>query len=589
MRIPNPEARIWKQTNSGETPWDANLVGTFNADLSRKPGKVLPSSRMKQVFNVADNSNFSTPFSFLYFAEFYWAFCRRVFKTSGAGSLITSWVQDTSTGVPSPSDVQSDAVIFDNGIVVSKIGNQLARYVEPGGWSSPWTSFSATSTPISAISTNPMETINIGSPVLCIGDNNILTTITGSGSYTVTPRLTLDLGQRIKWIRAGTSQAYIGTHPRRTSGKGIIYIWDGGSTQPTRSIVLNSRGASTAVVHDDILYIVTMEGEIQRLDGSGFTTVAKFPIFESNYMPLNFDSQQSNNSFIHQRGSAVRKGKLLFNIQGGVHRDDGKYIPHNHSGIWEYDPATGSLSHKHGFSTNKTGDADYGQPFAAESTLNYPGALFTGADRDGTLLAGFGYATQSSKFTGASTALFIDDIEGTQSNLARLTFPQAFAKEISGFHNRIVVKYQPMKAGQEIVLKYRTTEKDPIGAVITWVSATEFTSTTDLSDVEVGDEVFVLQSKGGGDSAQVATISETGGTYTVTLNRSIIGVVAAETTRVAFQNWKLLESFTDTVGSVRTVTVPVNSGAWLQVTAELRGDGTGPILEELAILEDKAQ
>ena len=589
MRLPNPEARIWKQTNSGETPWDANLVGSFNVDLSRRPGKISAAPRMKQAFNTTDNADLSTPLSFLYFEEQYWAFSRRVYRTGGTSNPRDSWEQVTLTDTPSLSDSVSDAVIFDNGIVVTRdtSGSNVDRYTTSGGWTTGWLSI-----PLTILVAHPMETITIGSPVLCIGNGNVLATVTGSGSYTYTAaRLTLDPSQRIKWIRAGTSQAYIGTQPRRDAGRGMVYIWDGGSTQPTRSIELNSRGACSAVVHDDILYIVTVEGEIQRLDGSGFTTVGKFPVFNTGRKPLAADAQQLNRLPVHQRGSAVRRGKILFNLQGGLMYNDTLYVPYNNSGIWEYDPQTGSLSHKYGFGNNKDGDGDFGQPFAADASRNYCGAIMTQTMfGDITLLAGFGYTTTSSKSSNTAVAIFYDDIDETQPTVARVVFPQAFTKDISGFHNTVVLKYQPMRnATDQIVVKYRTTEKDPITANVTWTNATTFTTTTDISKAVVGEEVFVLQANGGGDSAQITNISETSGTYTVTLSRSIIGVSASNTGKVTIQNWKLLDSFNDMVGSTRNITAPTDAGAWLQVMVELRGTPSSPILEEVAVLDDKSQ
>lgn len=584
MRLPNPESRFWKQSNNGETPWDANVVGTFNADTTTRPGKISLASRLKQVWNTTDNANLSTVFSFLFYDEEYWGFSRRTYRTdTSKGYSPLYWRQDTSTDAPSPSDPLSDAVVFDNGIVVS-LSTSLSRYVT--SWTPSWQSISLTNNVA-----HPLETITIGSPVLCIGNNNVLATVTGSGTYTYTAaRLTLDTSQRIKWIRAGTSQAYIGTHPRRTAGKGMVYIWDGGATQPTRSIELNSRGAISAVVHNDILYIVTAEGEIQRLDGSGFTTVAKFPVANSPYNPQDFDSQQLNNTFIHQRGSAVRKGKILFNIKGGAHREGGVYIPHNHSGIWEYDLMTGSLTHKHSFMTTKTGTSDFGQVFAPDDTRDYAGALMTGLDCDGTLLASNGYATTSATSVNTATAIYIDDFKNTIAGCARVVFPQAFTKAIAGFHNNIIVKYQPMKAAtNEIVVKYRTTEKASVVADVTWASATQFTTTTDISTAVEGEEVFVLQANGAGDSAQIVSISETGGTYTVTLSRSIIGVSPSGTGKVVIQNWKELERFNDMLSSTRTITAPTDAGAWLQVMVELRGTGDSPIFEEIEIKENKAQ
>jgi len=101
-----------------------------------------------------------------------------------------------------------------------------------------------------------------------------------------------------------------------------------------------------------------------------------------------------------------------------------------------------------------------------------------------------------------------------------------------------------LSADDRIEYKYRINEEDPINATITWTSTTTFTTTTDVSaygptaegfNGTTGGEVEVMQGTGSGSCTHISSISEAGGTYTVTLDTAVPNVSGTAIAR--FQKW----------------------------------------------------
>jgi hypothetical protein len=103
---------------------------------------------------------------------------------------------------------------------------------------------------------------------------------------------------------------------------------------------------------------------------------------------------------------------------------------------------------------------------------------------------------------------------------------------------------------------------------VTWLDGTRFTSTTDLSNVEVGDEVEIISIYGAGKLAHVTTIENSALTWTITLDESI--GAAGQTSNVRFQNWQKLPT-EYTSGSYASIGITKVS-PMLQLKVQITGD-----------------
>ena len=143
------------------------------------------------------------------------------------------------------------------------------------------------------------------------------------------------------------------------------------------------------------------------------------------------------------------------------------------------------------------------------------------------------------------------------------------------------------------MVKYRVAEKQffPITTDsyqlssynITWTSTNTFTvSNSKWSLVSIGDEVEIIAGSGSGYTAHITDISESAGTYTVTLDEVIPLIAVSDTSSVIVNNWTKGATITLTDTTLHKQTSVNKSAKWLQIKCELRGEGTQ--VEELQIV-----
>jgi hypothetical protein len=379
-------------------------------------------------------------------------------------------------------------------------------------------------------------------------------------------------------------------------GKGIVYEWDGGDTVPTRQYTLDCKGSFTAEMINDTLYVLNTNMELLRLDGNGFTRVAKFPIVDRFDYGQNFDQDGFNQPTVAHRGMRAIRNKLLINISSEIERGqdpDDAYTRYYPSGIWEFDPATRRLSHKYSYTLDKTGVLDMGQWGAPVRDGARPGPIAVAeSGGDVTIVTAGGVYTDD--LTTDVPKIFVDDFNGTTKRRSRYWTNQLYTPDTKSFWQTIALKYEKMKnADDKILIKYKTQNDSnyPIRAHVVWSDTDTFTSTeTELANAQVGDEIFVIAGNGGGSSAHITAIAEDGGTYTVDLDESIYGVSTSDESSVAVENYKKLVSFNDQLTTSREYKLPVEASSWIQVLVELRSDGgDSPILEEIDIIPTKHQ
>jgi hypothetical protein len=92
------------------------------------------------------------------------------------------------------------------------------------------------------------------------------------------------------------------------------------------------------------------------------------------------------------------------------------------------------------------------------------------------------------------------------------------------------------------VVKYRTIEKNS-DATCNWLTSTSFTTTTDVSDFEQGDEVTVLNGNGAGQVMRIKEIQASSTVYTVTVYENEFDATLPFKAR--FQNFKSLTTIDD--------------------------------------------
>lgn len=400
--------------------------------------------------------------------------------------------------------------------------------------------------------------------------------VQASGDYTIDPGTsignvsTMVANSQYIWIASFRDITASAAPTNQT--KGCISQWDGFSNQVLNEFPVEASGILAMCVLDDIPYAIDTEGRVLAYNGTAFAEIGRLPIERTL---LANSSTYGVVKFVHFNGMVGTKNNtlqiLVNNLNDDVAADVSENLP---SGIWELDLQTRNFTHRYS-PTLKTRSSstitDYGQ-----NRISSPGALklntlqANSSVGRSTLLAGFNVFTDAST---VKSAIFIDspakpttDTEGQKRGYFITTFWSAL--EITENWSRVWASFRRfLNSADKIILKYRFDEEDPVLATITWVSTTQFTTSTDVSayaptvspfDGTTGGEVEVLQGTGAGSCTHISAVSLNAGVYTVTLDTAVTGVTG--TAKARFQKWiKLLPEFTGQVLSYGSVDLNKNN------------------------------
>jgi hypothetical protein len=206
----------------------------------------------------------------------------------------------------------------------------------------------------------------------------------------------------------------------------------------------------------------------------------------------------------------------------------------------------------------------------------------------GKILIG-GYSTSNSGTQTSFIASVLDDVE----NRGYWITPKLESKNIEDIFKSIIHKFQTLKTPEDkIIIKYRTkdntlrdyeTYNSVNSYTSVWVNGNSYTTTEDISNVAIGDEVEFYGTQGAGYLAHITDITQNAGTYTVTIDETIPSVTAGDKVRVLYGNWKKIATITqnDSLGFIlKRIT---KNAKWIQFKFELRGSN---ILHEETIVDN---
>lgn len=592
FKIP-PDTRQFSQANDGDLA--GNLWLTQNIDLKSNKGKLRVSPRLiisKSSSDDADLGRISAFAQYVYDTsggnQGFWCQAGTVlFKSISAGGRpsVSDFVQDSITNTPTDLDYRfSDMIVSPLGLLVSTDDN---IYLFNGSaWSSYW------KTTLSQTFYNPvmyhmMEVLY--NTNIAISDDYKINLIVSpyTDGYETLAKVTLRPEDRITWIKSSSTRVWVGTY-NTAGGEGLVYEWDGASTNTNRAYKVGATGALAGLIKDDVPYIVTSDGSLKAFNGSGFATIAQLPHTSSSFMlksTLSTGITYYNERWIHPNGMKLIDGNINILINNILNEttDYTNLVENEPAGIWEYDEKIG-LVHKYSPTLDATGDLDSGQ-----NAIGYAGALFETKIKEAALLAGMSVYTDDA--TTLKHAIFYDELPNTIAKVGRIVTPWLQTSEIDDVWQKIWLKFKEFdNATDEIIVKYRTRKDEnlPLIKGVTWTSTTTFTctSTTDLEAttnvLDVGNEVEIIMASGSGKSAHISSVTTTGSyTHTVTIDEAI--GPASGTGKVRFNNWTKIETADEQSITNKLITLGENA-VEIQILLELRGTGDNPELNQLVVL-----
>lgn len=578
IRVPNPQTKIWQQTNKSDVL--GSLRGSFNLDLTLNLGKTRTTGMLQTTFQ-ATNSDFTAPaVGYRYYLGKIWTVAGSKVH-SNSGTPKDPFTVDASTGTPTTcdslySDIEVSGDTTGSVLYVTTASNSV--YYTTNG--TLWSNFTAGA----GDTTNPhMLLYYAGRMYMTTVGNKIISwdssrTVATTGQYT----LTLPPSQYITWMRSSSNRIWIGTI-NQNNGKGYVYEWDGSSSNPTKSYRMEGQGALACVIKDDVPYVMDSNGKIFYWNGGTFKEAARLPLNEKYLTrPLEIGgSGAGNGRFIHPNGMTILNGRILCLINNKISDNAGSTLEFCPSGIWELDfdsqnPAGGiGLYHKYSLSYTPVGSTtitDWGQ-----NRLSQVGALSdmklvdTSAGANGSLLASATIFTDASSTTNG---VFINDTKDTRQKTAYFVtteldgVPTQQEIPVISIWQKAYLNYRKLKnATDKIVLKYRTANQSPTELTITWTSTTTFTTTdANIANYAVGDEVEITRGKGGGMCSHITAISApVAGVYTVTVDEVHTGATSGTAT-ARLQKWTKIKTYVqDQTSTYKELGLPQNTiNDWIQ-------------------------
>lgn len=573
--IPNSEGQI-RQPNSGDSYGE--LWGTFNTDLSTSPGKVLASKRLQETMSEIKMGNDNVE------AIALWGGSIVMFATGNRVAYVAAYRNPRNSGIWTSSsgaglDIgpESDALVFDGKLLVST-GTDIASTTETQPTAADfdqdyWTNV-VSGAALTIAKPHIMDVSRVGQETLFVTDSNLVryyNTSAGHSTVTLATQLTACC------LATDPYATWVGTY----SSDGNAYVYeiyigelatDGSTPIARHAYKIDGTAVLSIDIVDTVPYIVTDKGTIQRFNGRGFETVAKFPFADKGVtlagLSLGAIDDDNLERAVHPKGMRADGKKLLININtdnqlitdlaSNPLDDDDTFEnvvvdERSPSGIWEYNTETKVLNHL--FSLTD-GDTTKGYHRHQSS-----GPILITNNQYTRLLT-------SGRVETDKTNLFAESPD--TSPLSYFITPELTAATVQEAWGKVVLKTDTLASGETIDIKYRTRKVAgyPKYSAINWLTTTSFTTTAISTDFAVGHEVEIMDGYGAGKMAHITSVS--GSTTQTIVIDTAIGTTG-ETSNARFQNWKKIDSTYDPDSGEYKVIGVTESNPWIQFKVVFNG------------------
>lgn len=518
-----------KQLNIGDS--QGTLYNTFNCDLTYNKGKLSIAPRTRITTNTI--TNMGTPAAFAYFnGSYYMVSGTRLFKASNPQDDFTEVTAGGGSPYTAPTDCDSrysDLTVF-NGYLIISTQSRIYKMNTSEQFDLVDTGLSNAIVRPVAVYNNRLYWTRLPYTIVSC-DTAWAISDTSSASYNIT----LPASSVVTFIRPHSVGLYIGT-TKTDSTEGKVIDWNAETKNtPRAEYNVYAQGALSAYVDNRVFYVMNSDAKLLQFNGGKFVEVTLLPIRRNALYNANATGSSGNDRFIHMNGMTMIDGNLSLLINATNNDGTATQDENIHSGIWEFLPDTNTLYHKYSMSYNTIGGT---QTDSGQIILKGVGALINTPDlsaysdaQKGNFLAGASFYSDA---TTIGYGVFTDNYYDTEQKAGFFSTVQLRAENYEDMWQKITSLFTPSDSFQ-FVWKYRTRRTEHTDFTITWTSTTTFT-TTQTGIVE-GDEITIVQGKGGGRIAHVTgTPTFSSPNYTVMLDEAITGV--SGTAKARLQKWK---------------------------------------------------
>lgn len=526
-----PKNGLIRQINRGDK--FGELWATKGIDLYSNPGKIKVSRTLKQILGVVtgtgvptDNRIEGAVQAILVFTnvdqdatnKYIWVITQDFSYRCSLDNdprVFSNWERISATG--GETDSTSDAVVFNNAIVTS-FATDIAQHNGDSTYTDDWWTNTVSGTALTAQRPHTMNVSRSGQETLHVCDGDKVRYYNSTAGHTT---LTLQPTLVANTLMSGLDYNWCGTYSTN-SQNAMMYSYLIGDELPTRAYEIDGYAVLSGDIYRNTPYIVTDRGHIQAFNGASFETVASFPFAE---MGVTLSGQTvgqfefGTGLAIHPKG--MRKVGDRFQINIDTTKSTGAFPADERSpsGVWEFDPETGSLHHLYSLAEV---DTDYGA-----FRLNSSGPILPVSSDYIEILVGAG---------GTNDGLYMDVDE---TPLAYFITPEYYGDSVTQAWERIYSIQNTLLSGESILVKYRNKRDANHPTYInsvTWLNNDTFNTTeTNGANINVGDEIEFVNGYRAGYIAQVTAVSESSSVYSITID-SAIGL-AGEMSGIKAENW----------------------------------------------------
>ncbi len=555
ITLPENQRRKWKTDYLNS--FNLDIVESFGIELSTNEGVRLSWPFAPHTVSGLDSEAYDFSVNNADGALRVWASVENgMFQASLVGVLWEAFQADTITD--SPSQPRGDVVVMTRNphgydvMIVQTGPNDLAKLERLGTGSATWTlNWWTDGAHLDQDALNSSYPIVLKSfnNLLLIGNDNILRIVErlGDNDYQVIQsthngnvlpyELAIDNRYYIAWIVTTKEKIFLGAHPkasRQAEVLSTVVEYDYFSKR-SRSIECTG-GLNIGFSYQNALCIVTESGYVMQYTGTGWETVASFPVVSgSRELALPF-----------RNGISVVRQSAFMALPQAAYWQAG--------GVWEVNIAEGTCYHRYSVNCDTTQVRQFGQHLTGDL-----GALahIASPSEARYFLLGASMANRLGAVSEHTSGIFANYSGPATSTAVFNEHEGYFVTGRIPTHGtqdsqwkRLLLKYTPYSFNlstlhdSEIVAKYRTEGLRYSGSG-TWQTNTTLEMAASVIDpAEIGDEIFFTLGDGAGGAAHITDIDDSVDPRIVTLDRAIVPNPEGECT-FFISKWRRLEPTVD--------------------------------------------
>jgi hypothetical protein len=549
-----PDKDGYKQVNSGDT--SGNIFATFNIDLESDKNKMRIGAQVKKLVTDADNADFDgyaaaiVPFSTNGSTGKIFAVSGKAFSADITDPL-GAWTEETAGAEPEVGHTVTDAVVFNNQVIVSDATN-LGMW-NGSTWINNWWTGTLGAAALTSGQRHLMKVGADGDLYIVDGGNKLYGVDPVTGER-VSGNGTLDFSAtpyRFTCLAATSTRMWIGCEDLG-GDEGVILEWDMSPSSNTVNRIhkIGADAVRCIAVWEDTPFAVLSDGRIKYFNGVAFVS---YQVARQNVSFPVASGQTLNEDFIHPNGWAIIDDLPHFLVAGrtGAQVQETSVREANYampSGVWCLDPSIG-LYHRFALGSGEATQNDYGQMSLVEV-----GALYALKRNDSKFLASYGYYTDNG--TTERSVLAYHDANNTQAGAGFIITP--FIYSFDNPLKLLETYHRELPTGAKIRFYQRADDTLLVTREGVWLNQNTLNITATGLGLSKGDIALLKTGAGAGQIRRIDKVETSTAVTSVTFTEANTFATAGDISNVDFLNFKFMGEITSATMDFSKFDIPAN-------------------------------